>query len=184
MKPDWFFDIEVLNAGEDSGIAAPVLRGTVLSHLHPFFKRHPVSYALAVPKDVRKLRIFASAREDLDRLVDYLSRINWIRDYARMHYPRSVPADFAGPWTVYRRYRIPTLKTDRKKDEQHGALRQRRLNTVIGEKMDYFKLRSSSNQQVFTLVVERRAGTLSGECQPNGYGLSSGENAFGLPEVP
>ena len=184
MKPDWFFDIDVLSGGEDSGLAAPVLRGTVMSYLHPFFKRHPETFALAVPLDTRRLRVFASTREELDSLVEYLTGIHWMRDYARLNYPRNLPADFSGSWTSYRRYRIPTLKTDRKAGVEHGNLRQRRLDTVVGSKMDYFKLRSSSNKQVFTLVIERRPGTPSIECLPNGYGLSSGENIFALPEVP
>ena len=184
MKPEWFFDIDVLSGGEDSGLAAPVLRGTVMSYLHPFFKRHAETFALAVPSEMRKLRVFASTREELDSLMDYLTRINWIRDYVRLSYPRRVPSDFTGPWTTYRRYRIPTLKTDRKAGAEHGNLRQRRLETVVGSKMDYFKLRSSSNQQVFTLVIERRPGSFSIECLPNGYGLSSGENIFARPEVP
>jgi len=183
MKPAWFFELEVLASGDDSGMASPALRSGLMTHLHPFFKRNPETFALAVPLDTRKLRVFASTREQLDSLAEYLVRINWIRDYVRLNYPRVVPLDFAGTWTTYRRYRIPTLKTDRKQGDEHGRLRQRRLNTVAGSKMDYFKLRSSSNLQVFTLVVERRPGTPSVECKPNGYGLSSGEDLFALPDV-
>jgi hypothetical protein len=184
MRPLWFFDIEVLGTGDDTGLSYPVLRGAIMGFLHPLFKRHPNAYALAVPEGLKTLRIFASTRDDLDTLVGALRLIPWMRDYARLSYPVAVLEDFKGSWTVYRRYRIPTLKADRKEGPDRGALRERRLNQVNAARMDYFKVRSSSNQQTFTIVVERSIGEPPvGECYPNGYGLSSSERRFALPDI-
>jgi CRISPR-associated endoribonuclease Cas6/Csy4 subtype I-F len=185
MRPLWLFDIEPLGAGSETGLSFPVLRGAIMGYLHPLFKRHANAYAIAVPERATFLRVFASTREDLDTLAGELRRNQWMRDYARLSYPVSVPPDFKGNWTVYRRYRIPTLKTDRKEGPSKGALRERRLNQVSVAKMDYFKVRSSSNQQTFTIVVERSVGEpVVGECYPNGYGLSSSERRFALPDIP
>lgn len=183
MKPQWYFDIEVIGGAEDCQPSPCILRGIVMSYLHPFFKRNIGLYALAVPSITRKLRVFASTRDELDALAAYLQGINWMRDYARLTYPLAVPSDFSGRWITYRRYRIPSLKADRKQGLEHGKLRERRLSTVVNSKMDYFKLRSNSNDQTFTLVVERKAGEPSQSCTPNGYGLSSGNNTFSLPEL-
>lgn len=184
MRAKWFCDIDVRGGSEETGMAVPVVRGKILAHLHPVFKRYPHTYALAVPSNVGYLRVFASTRDQLDLLVEHLSANPWMRDYAILKYPRAVAEDFSGSWTIYRRYRIPTLKTDRKEGTEHGALRQRRLNSVVVNKMDYFCLRSSSNRQLFTLVVERKSGVRSTECLPNGYGLSSGNSPFALPDLP
>ncbi len=184
MRPHWFFDIDT-TGGEDSGLGQPLLRGRMLSVLHPVFQRCPHTYAVALTRGLGQLRVFASARHDIEILADQLGSLPWVRDYARLSNPRLVPTDFGGNWTTFNRYRIPTAKSDRKTGDEHGQLRSRRLKAAIEGKMDYFMLRSASTGQTFTLVVHRQPGVpINVECQPSSYGFSSAARAFSLPDLP
>ena len=193
MMPRVYFDIEALAATEDTGMSAPALRGRMLALLHPLFAAQPHTYALAIPAGRQAvcdrgggaLRVFASSRDDLDALVDSLSRLPWIRDYARLHYPASVPENYAGAWVAFRRYRVPSLNSDRRTGEEAGQLRQRRMQTVQKEKMDYFIVSSKTTEQRFTLAVRRESGAPpQAECLPNSYGLCSAHNVFCVPDLP
>ena len=193
MMPRVYFDIEALAAAEDTGMSAPALRGRMLALLHPLFAAKPHTYALAIPAGCQAvcdrgggaLRVFASSRDDLDALVDSLSRLPWIRDYARLHYPASVPENYAGAWVAFRRYRVPSLKSDRRTGAEAGQLRQRRMQTLQKEKMDYFIVSSKTTEQRFTLAVRRESGAPpQAECLPNSYGLCSAHNVFCVPDLP
>ena len=193
MMPRVYFDIEAVAAAEDTGMSAPALRGRMLALLHPLFAAKPYTYALAIPagrqavcdKGGGVVRIFASSRDDLDALVASLSQLPWMRDYARLHYPAAVPENYAGAWVAFRRYRVPTLKSDRKTGAEAGQLRQRRMLGMQKEKMDYFVVSSKSTEQRFTLAVRREPGTPpQAECLPNSYGLCSAHNLFCVPDLP
>lgn len=193
MMPRVYFDIEALAATEDTGMSAPALRGRMLALLHPLFAAKPHTYALAIPEGRQAvcdrgggaLRVFASSRDDLDALVDSLSRLPWIRDYARLHYPASVPENYAGAWVAFRRYRVPSLNSDRRTGEEAGQLRQRRMQILRKEKMDYFIVSSKTTEQRFTLAVRRESGAPpQAECLPNSYGLCSAHNVFCVPDLP
>jgi hypothetical protein len=183
MKPAWFVTVEVRGGGEESFGGERVVRGVAFGHLHSVFIEYPGRFALAVPKRRSAVQVFASSREDLDILADGLLGRAWIRDYVRLSYPRAVPTDFSGQWWTYRRYRIPTLRSDRKTGGQHGELHTRRLQKVVRDGMEYFQVRSSSNGHAFTVIVEQLPGVPQvGECTPSGYGLASATNMFSLPE--
>ena len=185
MRPNTYFDIEVIGGGGDNGMQPVVLRGRLLAMLHAFFEKHESRYAVAIPNGGRGLRVFASAREELDALAAYLQPQAWFRDYARLAYPQMVPANFAGTWTSYARFRIPTLKSDRKTGDEHGQLRTRRMKAAADARMDYFILRSHSTGQGFTLTVQRDRGAAPiGECLPNSYGFGSSSRAVSLPDLP
>ena len=193
MMPRVYFDIEALAVAEDTGMSAPALRGRMLALLHPLFAAKPHTYALAIPAGCQAvcdrgggaLRVFASSRDDLDALADSLSRLPWIRDYARLHYPASVPENYAGAGVAFRRYRVPSLKSDRRTGAEAGQLRQRRMQTLQKEKMDYFIVSSKTTEQRFTLAVRRESGAPpQAECLPNSYGLCSAHNVFCVPDLP
>ena len=185
MRPNTYFDIEVVGGGDDTGVPPVVLRGRLLAMLHAFFKNHEERYAVAIPRGGRGLRVFATGREEIDELAAYLQPQVWFRDYARLAYPQVVPSDFAGSWSSYSRFRIPTLKSDRKTGDEHGQLRGRRIQAAADGRMEYFVLRSRSNGQGFTLTVQReQASAPAGECLPNSYGFGSSIRAFSLPDLP
>jgi CRISPR-associated endoribonuclease Cas6/Csy4 subtype I-F len=184
MNPRFFFDIEVKGSLFDSGISAPVIRGKALSILHSFFRRQPYTYALGIPDGGRSLRIFATSRDELDVLVSDLRSLPWMRDYMNFSYPQMVPDEFKGPWITYKRYRIPTVKSDRKSIANESKLRNRRMNFVRENRLDYFILRSKSNEQIFSLTVQKLIGEANhGDCRPNSYGFSSTSEPFSLPDI-
>ena len=186
MKPNWYMNIDLTGAQEkEAGIPASVLRGKLLSFLHPVFKTHPNTFALAITNEHKRLRVFASSLEELVMLGQRLNPQPWIRDYTRFDAPIQVPDDFSGTWTSFTRYRIPTEKTDRKQGDERGQLRQRRLQTATEERMDYFMLRSKSTSQFFTLIIQRKNGEAPAtNCFPNSYGFSVNDRPFSLPDLP
>lgn len=193
MQPKHYFDIDVNAASADTGMTAPMLRGRLLSFLHPLFTQNLHTYALAIPLAAGagctsgggRLRVFASSREHLDTLAASLSALPWVRDYARLSYPCTVPDGFAGPWVRFRRYRVPSLASDRREGEERGKLRQKRMESAQAQGLDYFILSSQSTKQGFSLLVMRESGTAQHEdCQPNSYGLCTTQNLFSVPDLP
>ena len=121
----------------------------------------------------------------MDWLAENVIAQPWFRDYARLSYPRAVPADFRGEWVRFVRYRVPSLSSDRHEGEEHGLLRRRRMETARKAKMTYFILRSAGTGQRFSLVVNREQGEPQREeCTPNGYGFCVTSSPFSLPELP
>jgi hypothetical protein len=184
MKANAYLDLETVGAA-DSGLSPPLMRSRLLSILHGVFEQQPGRFAIALTHNLGTLRLFASARSDFDRLVEAISPHPWIRDYARIGYPREVPGDYAGPWIAFRRYRIPTVKSDRNATDGVSALRDRRIDEAQTKRMQHFRLRSRSNSQTFTLTVEQVPCKTGGlDFTPDGYGLSTTTNTFGLPKLP
>lgn len=185
MKPNWYFDLEMPGTGREEGLFPAPMRNRLLGILHAFFSEHPHTYAIALPKERTRLRVFASELGDLDRLVDYLRPQRWIRDYVRLNYPLAVEENFSGPWQSFRRYRIPSASSDRKTGDEHGLLRQKRMQKAMDGKMEYFIMRSRSTGQAFSFFIERLPGTAPrDECLPNSYGFAVSTRPFSLPDIP
>ena len=148
MRPQWYCDALPLIVGGDTGASGPVLRNRMLSLLHGIFTQRPGAFAVAFPGREQlavlpppltgALRVFASSREDMDWLAENVISQPWFRDYARLSYPRAVPADFCGEWVRFVRYRVPSLSSDRHEGEEQGLLRRRRMETARKAKMTYF----------------------------------------------
>lgn len=127
MRPQWYCDALPLIVGGDTGASGPVLRNRMLSLLHGIFTQRPGAFAVAFPGREQlavlplpltgALRVFASSREDMDWLAENVISQPWFRDYARLSYPRAVPADFRGEWVRFVRYRVPSLSSDRHEGE-------------------------------------------------------------------
>ena len=73
MKPNWYFELDMPEGGRDEFSPAPAMRNRLLGILHAFFSQNPHNYAVALPKERNRLRVFASSRDDLDKLVAYLT---------------------------------------------------------------------------------------------------------------
>ena len=183
MKPNWYFEIDMPEGGRDEFSPAPAMRNRLLGILHAFFSQNPHNYAVALPKERNRLRVFASSRDDLDKLVAYLTPNRWIRDYVRLSYPVSVETLSVKKWQSYCRYRIPTDKSDRKTGEEKGLLRQRRMKQARDKGMEFFIVHSKSTGQSYSFFINRIDGQPSGEeCLPNSYGFSTTDKPFYLPE--
>lgn len=178
MHPRCFVDLTLERQ------ASPLAAAAVLRVLHGAFRQQPGQYALALPDYPRafpRLRIFAESREALDSLVARTEAHPTLTAHAGYSYPHTVPDDFAGPWTSFRRYRIPTRSAERKPD---GSLRLRRIQSADDARLPYFPLRSESNGHTWRLYVEARPADASGEACPDAYGLASATRPFGLPKLP
>lgn len=185
MKPNWYFNLEMPETGSDGGLNPAHMRNRLLGILHAFFSQNPHTYAIFLPKERNRLRVFASSRDDLDKLVAYLNPNRWIRDYVRLTYPVEINQAEIKKWSGFQRYRIPTEKSDRKTGEQKGQLRQRRMQKANEEKMEYFIVHSQSTGQSYSFFIEKYAGKPNqGECLPNSYGFSTSAHPFSLPDVP
>lgn len=181
MKPAAYFDITA-KSREDRGTLAVVNR--LMSILHGAIRQMPGRFALAFPQarqggrrhPGRLIRVFAESREVLDDLVAAIEAHQVVRESAHLGYARSVPADFAGPWREYRRYRIPSRKSRLK--------RARSMRIEAADEMPYFRLTSRSNEQGFSLYLAVQPGRGPGDCQPDSYGLSVATRPFALPDLP
>lgn len=167
-----------------AALPAPVLAGAALKVLHGAFRDAPRRYALALPRHRRQpfavLRVFAGGRDDLHALVEAVEGHPIIRDYTRLGYPRPVPTDYAGTWTEFRRYRIPSRHSGRKPGDE---LRERRMGWAAEKRLPYFILQSRSNGQQFGLYVDVRAGEPTAEAEPDSYGLAVATRPFALPDL-
>lgn len=185
MIPAHYVDLELLGGADTTDSPAVVLRSQAFQKLHGVFAKHPGEFALALPeRGLGALRVFASTREVLDTLAGVLDGDRWFRAYTRLGYPRAVPADFAGRWVAFARYRIPTVRSDRNAVDGISALRDRRLREAGRRRLDYFNVHSRSNGSRFSLTVERvEQDGLPREGVPDSYGLSTRGRLFALPEI-
>ncbi|MBB5018455.1 CRISPR-associated endoribonuclease Cas6/Csy4 subtype I-F [Chitinivorax tropicus] len=164
----------------------PIAAAGVLRILHAGFTLAPGRYALALPEYERglgrKLRVFASSRDELDELVDYLKDSTKLHQFGELTYPATVPDNYPGPWAQFKRFRIPSRKAERKQD---GTLRLRRMAEADAQALPYFPISSHSNGHAFRLYVTKLAATDNGtDCQPDAYGLSVSSRAFSVPDLP
>lgn len=176
MEPRHYVDVQL------GPRPSPILAALALKVLHGVFGLHPGQYALALPDYPRsfpRLRVFSTSRESLDRL--FTASETTLEGIGRFAYPKTVPEDFAGSWTSYRRYRIPSRKAERKPD---GNLRLCRIQAADAAELPYFALRSHSNGQAWRLYVEAQPASGSGPAEPDTYGLATASRPFALPQLP
>jgi len=161
---------------------SPIAAALALKVLHGVFALYPGQYALALPdypRNFPRLRLFASDRQALDRLVA-ATETN-LNEIGRFTYPKTVPEEFSGPWISYRRYRIPSRKAERKPD---GNLRLRRIQAADDAELPFFALRSQSNGQAWRLYVQADPAATPGQGEPDAYGLATASRPFALPGLP
>lgn len=178
MTPCHYADIWVTDKQ-----AKPLAAALIVKKLHESFSLVPSSYALALPdygnRVFRRLRVFASSRDELDQLVATINDDEAFNNYGRFGYPQVIPEDFAGPWACYTRYRIPTRKQERKED---GTVRIRRMQYAECKQIPFFAIASKSTKQAFRLHVQMLPGAPNqGECHPDSYGLSVTSRQFSVP---
>lgn len=186
MTPQVYVDLHLLPLGEHGVAAAnPRATGIVFGAVHRCFRQRAGCFAVAFPASrgfLSVIRVFASSRDDLDALAESLLPLPVIRDYTSLGYPRSVPKDYAGPWLQYRRYRIPSRRSDR---HAGAPCRARRIAEAEKNRLPYLLVHSSSTQQSFGLRFEILPGQPNDtECRPDSYGLARAQAAFSLPDLP
>ena len=179
-----YTQIDLLPMAEEDS-PQPILLARLLKILHGVFCEKPETFAIALPRQgFFSIRVFSREREALDSLAKAAQSHWFVRDYTRLGYPVSVPADYAGAWMTYRRFRIPSAKSDRNAVPGQLTLGQRRSAQAQKDGLIYLISDSQSNQQRFSLFVKSEPATGAGDFRPNAYGLSSLERAFALPDIP
>jgi CRISPR-associated endoribonuclease Cas6/Csy4 subtype I-F len=179
-----YTQIDLLSMAEETS-PKPILLARLVKILHGVFRGKPETFAIALPaRGFSGVRVFARERAELDFLAGAIASHWFVRDYARLGYPVSVPADYTGPWVSYRRFRIPSATSDRNAEPGQPTLGQRRAAQAQKDRLVYLISDSQSNQQKFSLFVQIVAADGAGEFKPNSYGLSSSERVFALPDMP
>jgi hypothetical protein len=190
MKPKYFIDISI-NPGVP-GARRVISR--IMQKLHGFFEAHKdgkaIKYAIAVHFGENEfvqtpiLRVFAGTEKDIDDLEADLKSHQLCRDYACLSSPKAVPEPFSGTWTSYRKYRIPTVSSDRHANGGESSIRTKRIEEAAESGMGYFILRSSQTGSTFTVFVKvEHNAAPSEECLPDGYGLSVHDRPFAVPDI-
>lgn len=186
--------VDIILDGASGEISYPVIANQVLSVLHGAFKALDKVFALSLPNCLpgkktsigNRLRVFSTSEESLKTLLAAIEDHFIVRDYCAFKKIQGVPEDFNGPWVEYRRFRPSNKNADRNNGDESISLRERRMQDARERRLPYFILRSQSNLQGFSLIVEPRkfAQDQSVEVAPDKYGLSVSSRSFGVPQIP
>lgn len=190
MHSHYYLDLELLNVeneqpapGRSVSAGMYAVRNRLYGVLHGVFRQYPGRYALALPlvkNNQPRLRVFAERADQLEQLSTALQGHPTVRDYARLH--PVVAVDQVDKWVSYRRYRIPTVKSDRHAVDGQSTLRDRRL--AAGRDLEHFQVGSQSTGQRFTLMIQQVDADQAGEGIPDGYGLARASQPFAVPDLP
>ena len=202
MQANYYLDIRILESSDDGELTLAHLRNQIYNIVHGVFRTMPEKFALALelsPRQQRKmqakalkydhpitpnydvLRIFTSEQTDLDQLVESIKGHWKIRDYAVLNHPAAVPTAKVTGWRSYFRFRLPTLKAERKlpNSSHQDTLYARRLKEA--KQLPYFEVVSQSTGQGFTVTVKIEEVSEPVQGIPDGYGLARKSQPFSLP---
>ncbi|MDQ9010572.1 type I-F CRISPR-associated endoribonuclease Cas6/Csy4 [Acinetobacter gerneri] len=208
MQANFYIDIRILDSADDGELALAHLRNQIYNIVHGAFREMPERFALALeisPRQQRKmqatelkygrkppkqydiLRIFSAQKSELEQLIENIKNHWKIQDYAVLSQAAlDVPTAKITGWKSYNRFRIPTLKMERNlpSNPEQKTLHQRRLE--IARRLPYFRVKSQSTGQLFTVPIDIRDVELSdtkdmGNGLPDSYGLARQTQPFALP---
>jgi len=156
--------------------------------MHGAFRQAPGRYALAMPSHARLahsvLRVFASDRDELDTLIANIREAPSLLEQAVIHYPRSVPENYTGSWSIYQRFRISARRAERIPGR---SVRLKRVQEANTRELPFFQMKSESNGGRFRLYWSVRPYTGSDpqvqESTPDSWGLSTTTNPVPLPDL-
>ncbi|MBT2770714.1 type I-F CRISPR-associated endoribonuclease Cas6/Csy4 [Halomonas sp. ISL-60] len=184
MQPNWFCDIEV----GSTPLPRPMAASAIARVMHGAFRQHPGRYALAMPSQKRPphsvLRVFASTRDELDTLIDAIRDAKALTEQAVIHYPRAVPEDYDGSWSIYQRFRIPARRSERIPGR---SVRLKRVQEANANELSFFQMQSNSNGGRFRLYWEVKPHSdgmsENNEAHPDSWGLSTTTSPIPLPDI-
>ncbi len=188
MKPNVYADISLR---ANTGLLIPVLAGRVVEALHPAMARHPGCFALAFPYAKQgptttpghHVRVFATDRTLLEGALDIIE-CETLRECVHAGRIRDVPADWAGNFVAYERFRIPSRRGKGTPEQMSKRQRIRHKRLAQARDLPFVKVHSKSTGQLavltFTTLIAPNKG-LSG--QPDAYGLSRPQATVWLPFI-
>ena len=177
-----------LHATQSAGAPSTHTLARVFGLVHAVRQRKGLMLACALPTmhmghachPGNQLRLFGLTRDAVDQVADELEAHPFVRDYIRMGRVRAVPEAFSGPWTEYRRYRIPGRSS--RLTESRG----RRIEG--GNSLPFLHSHSQSNGQAFSIRVLAVAHAQELDPRdaiaPDSYGLSVPTRPFAVPNLP
>lgn len=184
MQPRWYCDIEVRSAP----LPRPTAASNMVRVMHGAFRKAPGRYALAMPAHNRLphsvLRVFAASRDELDTLIENIRDAKTLAEQGVIQYPRAVPEDYAGTWSVYERFRIPSRRAERIPGQ---SVRLKRIQEAGAQELPFFQMKSDSNGGRFRLYWKPQPYTAERpndhDSQPDSWGLSTSTNPVPLPDL-
>ncbi|WP_106477909.1 type I-F CRISPR-associated endoribonuclease Cas6/Csy4 [Phytohalomonas tamaricis] len=184
MQPRWYCDIDVRPAP----LPRPTAASAIVRVMHGVFRKAPGRYALAMPSHDRLahsvLRVFASSRDELDTLIESIREATTLVEQGMIQYPRSVPEDYAGSWSVYERFRIPSRRAERIPGR---SVRLKRVQEANARVLPFFQMKSESNGGRFRLYWSVQPYTAENpsthESHPDSLDLSTTTNPVPLPDL-
>lgn len=182
MKSSFYVDF-VVSHQPDLDLAPRVLRNQVYGVLHGAFRQQPQTFAIALSEQhPHILRVFAATEAALLWLVQAVSAHWRVRDYCTIR-PIHAVGEHHGAWVSYKRFRVPSAKSDRNATDPSQSLAARRLAQAIDNKKPYLQVKSSSTQQRFTIFIDCVVAEHAGDGLPDGYGLARSQHPFAVPEL-
>ncbi len=191
MKPLWYADVRVAAGVSErgpSGVAIAAL-AAFMRTVHGAAKARSLKFAAAfpgmrtgrMPHPGTVLRLFTEDRDGCEVLADAIEASPICASMAMMSRVKPVPTGVTRA-VSYVRVRIPARNSIQTPADLER--RQRRIRET--DAMPYLKTFSRSTGQVFSLRVNRIEinDPPSVDFEPDGYGLSVGDRAFALPDLP
>ncbi len=188
MKPNFFVEITArssVTTGGGRSTAASMAH--LLQVVHGARMSRGIHFAVALPcmrqgenpYPGNMMRVFASQESDLALLLYDINANELLNGRVNAGKLHVVPADFAGPWVEYRRFRIPGRKS------RTQETRARRMQ--IGDERPYLRLASKSTRSVHSVRIEEvrhASNPVDGkDFVPDCYGLSVSTRRFALPAM-
>ena len=181
-----------LHVAQGAGVHATPIIARAFGLVHAVHQRQAIALACAFPTmrmghachPGNQLRLFGLARDAIDQVADELELHPFVREYVRMGRVRAVPEGFSGPWTEYRRYRIPGRSS--RLTESRG----RRIEA--GNSLPFLHSHSKSSGQAFSIRVLALPHTQAlpqsldktTGIAPDSYGLAVPTRPFAVPDLP
>jgi hypothetical protein len=157
---------------------------TLMKGLHAAFSEHSsVQFVLALPfaesgspqKKMSVFRVFAASFEDLALLNSFISNHPQYDALFYGKFPQPVPADFAGEYKAYTRFRIATRSSPQK--------RYNRMVKVAEQGTLWIDMTSKENGNRFRMYIDVISGEPSDTGVVNSYGLSNANNPLFVPAI-
>jgi hypothetical protein len=150
-------------------------------HLEPEEKNFR---GVCLKEEVAEYEEAETKEDELDALIENVFDIEALKGQAAPQYPRSVPEDYAGPWRLYQRFRIPSRKAERIPGR---SVRLKRINEAAAQDLPFFQMASKSNGGRFRLYWSTQPYAdnelHTHEPYPDSWGLSTTTNLVPIPDI-
>lgn len=183
MKPATYVDYTVKVGNRASMEEVSQCASFLMKALHAGFSELKDKFALALPhldesspqKKISTFRVFAESMNDHMQLHEFVTRSGYLDKHFVASFPKTVPADFAGPYKAFSRIRI--------KSRAAGVQRLKKMLEVDANGNAWINMQSRENGNRFPMYLQSHIAVAGTEGLLNGYGLSQAESLMFLPDL-